>query len=141
MWYDENMQLWKFLLRHVRFYTVEQFHSRLVRIGSKWLLFVWSEKSFLSFKLFTTDPQEKPCLPVWFTILQMIIEEIFKPTTFVWEWKSAAYCKMSDFFFWVIFLGSSSSSLTPMRSPNSSSMNTSLGESLKVSNITHINTI
>ena len=52
----------------------------------------------------------------------MIIEEILLPTTI-------GYCKMSDFFLWVIFLVSSPSSLTTMRFPYSSWINTSLGES------------
>ena len=44
----------------------------------------------MSFKLFTTDPQEKLLLPNWFTILDMIIEKIFS-LTFVAEWTSTGY--------------------------------------------------
>ena len=78
MWHDKNTQLKTFLplhtvllhyfiysrvLRHLRFYMVKQFQLRLAGIGTKRLLFIWSEKSFLSFKLFTTDSQEKSCSP------------------------------------------------------------------------------
>ena len=55
-------------------------------------------------------------------VFHMIIEEILLPT-------SIGYCKISDFFLWVIFLVSSPSSLTTMRFPYSSWINTSLGES------------
>ena len=83
MLHDKNTQLKTFLplhtvslnyfiysrvLRHLRFYIVGQFQLRLE--GSKRFLFIWSEKSFLSFKLFTIDPQEKPCLPNWFEVIK-----------------------------------------------------------------------
>ena len=61
----------------------QQFQLRLVRIRLKQFLFIWSEKRFLLFKLFTTDPQEKSCLHNWFAIIHMVIEEILSPTTFV----------------------------------------------------------
>ena len=38
-------------------------------------------KQFLLYKLFTTDPHEKSYLPIWFTIIHMVIEEILSPTT------------------------------------------------------------
>ena len=95
--------LWNFfiysrVLRHLRLYKVEQFQSRLAEIASKWFLFIWSKKRFLSFKLFTTDLQEKSCLPNWLKILYMVIKEIISPT-FVTEWTSTGYCETPDFFF------------------------------------------
>ena len=62
-------------------------------------------------------------------MFHMVTEEILSPTTFATEWTSMSYCKTSHFFFWLIVLVSSSPSLTSMRFPHSSSMNTSLGES------------
>ena len=144
MWHDKNAQLKAFLplhtvlwnyfiyirvLRDLRFYMVEQFQSRLVGIGPKRFLFIWSVKIFLSFKLFTTDPQEKSGLPNWFTILYMVIEEILSPT-FVTEWTSTGYCKTSDFFFWLGSLVNSPPSLTTLRFPHSSLKNTNLGKPL-----------
>ena len=61
----------------------------------------------------------------------MATEEILSPTTFITEWTSIDYCKTSDFFFWLIFLVSSPPSLTTVRLPHSSSVNTSLDESSK----------
>ena len=93
---------------------VEQFQSRLVGIGFQWFVLIWSKKSFLSFNLFTIDPQpqEKSSLSIWFTIIHMIIEEILSPATFVTDWTPVSYCKMSDFFFfWLKFLVSSLPSL------------------------------
>ena len=109
---------------------VEQYQSRPAEIGSKWLLFIWSEKGFLSYKGITTDWQEKLCLPNWSTILYMVIEEIL-PSTFVTEWISTSYCETSEFFFWLIFLVKSQPSLTTLRFRYSSSMNTNLGKSSK----------
>ena len=43
-----------FNLRYLRFFMTYQFLSRLQRIRSRWYLFIWSGKSFLPFKLFTT---------------------------------------------------------------------------------------
>ena len=59
----------------------------------------------------------------------MVTEEILSPTAFVIGWTSIDYCETSDFFFWLIFPVSFPPSLTTMRLPHSSSMNTSLGES------------
>ena len=71
MWHRKNTQLKIFLplhtvllnyfiyirvLRHLRFYMVKQFQSCLSGIGPKRFLYIWSEKCFLSFKFFTTDP-------------------------------------------------------------------------------------
>ena len=110
---------------------VWQFQSRLVRIGWKRFLLIWWENSFLSFKLITTDPQEKSCLPNWFTMFHMVIEEILLPTVFVRQWTSIDYCKTSDLFFWFIFLVSSPLSLITMRFSHSSSMKTRIGKSSK----------
>ena len=55
---------------------------------SKRFLFIWSEKRCLSLKLFTTDPKEKSYLPNWFTMFQMLIEEILSPIAFVTKWTS-----------------------------------------------------
>ena len=149
MWHDKkNTQLKKVLAtllclinlqqRHFIFSMVEQLQSRLARIGSKWFLFIWSEKHFLSFIFIPQwkKSQEKPCLPNWFIInipeeiFLNITEEILSPTTFVIEWTFIGYCKTSDIF-WLIFSVSSPPSLTTMRFPHSSLMNTSLGESSK----------
>ena len=46
-------------LRYLRLSMIQQFLSRLPKIGSRWFLFIWSGKSSLIFKLFTTYPQEK----------------------------------------------------------------------------------
>ena len=109
---------------------VEKYHLHPAWIGAKWFLFTWSENIFLSFKLFTTNRQEKLCLPNWSTILYMVIEEIL-PSTFVTEWISTSYCETSEFFFWLIFLVRSQPSLTTLRFRYSSSMNTNLGKSSK----------
>ena len=66
--------------RNLRFYMVEQFQSRLVRIGLTLILFIWSEE--VSFKLFFINPPEKSCLPIWSTIIQMVIEDILSPAAF-----------------------------------------------------------
>ena len=110
---------------------VGQFQSWLVKIGSKRFLLIWLEKHFLSFKLLTTDTQGKSCLPNWFTIFHMVIEEMQSPAEFVRQRTSIDYCKMFDFFFWLVFLLSSPPSLTSMRFSHSSSMNKSLCESSK----------
>ena len=107
---------------------VEKYHLHPAWIGAKWFLFTWSENIFLSFKLFTTNRQEKLCLPNWSTILYMVIEEILT-STFVTEWISTSYCETSEFFFWLIFLVKSQPSLTTLRFRYSSSMNTNLGKS------------
>ena len=91
------------------------------------------KKSFLSFKLFTTDPQEKSYLPNRLTMLYMVIEKILPPT-FVTEWTPTDYCEMSDFFFWLIFLVSPPPSMTSLRFPHSSCMiNINLGKFSKFS--------
>ena len=61
----------------------------------------------------------------------MVIEEMRSPAEFVRQRTSIDYCKMFDFFFWLIVLLSSPPSLTSMRFSHSSSMNTSPGESSK----------
>ena len=117
---------------------VEQFQPRLLNIGSKRFLFIWLEKSFLSFKLFLLgskkNSREKSCLPSWFTINILHgypTESILLPAKFLTEWTFLEYCKTSNFFFWLIFLASSPPSLTAVRFPHSSSINTSLGGSSK----------
>ena len=42
--------------------------------------------------LFTTHPQEKLSLPIWFTILHMVIEEILSPTA----------CHKLDIYHWLV---------------------------------------
>ena len=88
-------------------------------------------KKFPFFQVISIGPQEKSCLSNWFTIFHMIIEELPSLTRFFVEWTSTGYCKTSNFFFWLTFLVSSLPSLTTMRFPYSSSMNTILGESSK----------
>ena len=53
---------------------VQQILSRLARILYRRFLLIWSENIF---KLFIAYPQEKSCLPSWFTMIHMFIEEIF----------------------------------------------------------------
>ena len=110
---------------------VEQLQSHQAGIGSKRFPFIWSGKNFPSFKLFLLAIKKKKkkkwqekCLPNWFTIN---IPHWHRINTLA-EWISIGYCKTSDFFISLIFLVSSPPSLTTMRSPDSSSMNTSLGE-------------
>ena len=144
MWHDKNTMLKTFLLfhtdllnyficsgvlRHFRFYMVEQFQSWLVRIGSKQFMFFWSEKLFLYLKLLITYRQEKSCLPYWFTVLYMVIEVILSAKTFVAEWILTGYYKTSDYFFWLMFPVRSLLSSTTLRFPHSSLMNTYLVKS------------
>ena len=81
MLHDKNTHLKKIIIAPHRFiklfqfYMGEQFQSRLVRIRLKQLFFIWSKKIFLSFKLFTTDPQEKSCLRNWFPIIHMVLKK------------------------------------------------------------------
>ena len=41
-------------LRYLRFSIVQKFLSHLSRIRSRWFVFIWSRKSFVPFKSFTT---------------------------------------------------------------------------------------
>ena len=92
------------MIRSQQLKNVLSLHNYFIHsIHSQGILFIWSEKSFLSFKLFTTAPQEKSCLRNWFTIFHVVTEEILSPTVFVTQWTSTDYCKTSDFFFWLIF--------------------------------------
>ena len=74
LWHDKNTQLKNVLplysvllnyfiysrirLEYLKFLMVEQLQSRLARIGSKWFLFILSEKRFLSFKLKKSQQQK-----------------------------------------------------------------------------------
>ena len=111
---------------------VEQLQSRLAKIGSKRSIHL-IRKTFPVFHIYSVvkKSQEKSCLPNCFTInIPQVTEEILSPTTFVTKWTFIGYCKTSAFF-WLIFSVSSPPSLTTMRFPHSSLMNTSLGESSK----------
>ena len=114
---------------------VDQLLSGVARLGSKRFLFIWLEKIFLSFKLFTTDPQEKSCLPNSFRIFQMVIQEILNKCYLqcLSQSEHLQACKTSDFF--LLFNTSSKFSmiLTTLRFTHSSSMNTNLGKSSKFS--------
>ena len=115
------------MLRHLRFSMVEQLQSRLAKIGSKRSIHL-IRKTFPVFHIYSVvkKSQEKSCLPNCFTInIPQVTEEILSPTTFVTKWTFIGYCKTSAFF-WLIFSVSSPPSLTTMRFPHSSSMNTSL---------------
>ena len=68
---------------------VQQFPSCVPRIRSKQFPFIWSEKVFLPFKLHTEQPQEKSCLPNWFTICHLLIEEMPSLTVFATECRSS----------------------------------------------------
>ena len=100
------------------------------RIRSRQFLFIWSEKSFLPFKLDTTYPQKKPnhkkshanlidsqystCLLKKCPPLQCICH---------------VKCLTSSFVWWLIFLVSSPSAMTTLRFLHSSSINTALSKS------------
>ena len=108
---------------------VEQLQSRLAK---NWIKAIYSvdqkNTSFLFSYLFGS---KKSCLPNCFTInIPQVTEEILSPTTFVTKWTFKGYCKTCAFF-WLIFSVSSPPSLTTIRFPHSSLMNTSLGESSK----------
>ena len=77
--------------------------------------------SFDQWKAYLTDSH---------TILYMVIEEIVFPT-FDTEWTITGYCEMSDFLFWLISLVSSPPTLTTLRFPHSSLINTNLGKPSK----------
>ena len=124
MWHDKNTQLKTFLPLHTvlsNYFSYSRVLSDLSHFQpisfaySRNLVKAihWIKKGSLSFKLLTSHPQETSCLPNWFTILYMVIEEILSPT-FVTEWTSIGYCEMSDFFLWLIFLVSSPPSLTTL---------------------------
>ena len=85
MWHDKSTQLKNFLLlhtvllnyfnyirvlRHLTFCMVKQLQLSLAGIGSNWFLLIWSEKSLMALKLFTTNQQQKSCSPNLFTILK-----------------------------------------------------------------------
>ena len=59
-----------------------RWHNSIARIRSKRFLLIWSEKRFLFYKLFTTNPQEESYLPNWLSIFHMLVEEILSPTPF-----------------------------------------------------------
>ena len=106
-----------------------------LRLAKNWIKAICSADqkniSCFSYLLGGKKSPEKSCLPNCFTInIPQVTEEILSPTTFVTEWTFIGYCKTSDFF-WLIFSVSSPPSLTTMRFPHSSLMNTSLGESSK----------
>ena len=113
-------------------------HGRttLVAPGKNWIKAIYSSDqksiSCFSYLFGSKKSQEKSCLPNCFTInIPQVTEEILSPTTFVTKWTFIGYCKTSAFF-WLIFSVSSPPSLTTMRFPHSSSMNTRLGESFKI---------
>ena len=64
-----------------------RWHNSIARIRSKRFLFIWSEKRFLFYKLFTTNPQEESYLPNWLSIFHMLVEEILSPTPFFFSIK------------------------------------------------------
>ena len=111
---------------------VEQLQLRLAKIGSKRSIHL-IRKTFPVFHIYSVvkKSQEKSCLPNCFTInIPQVTEEILSPATFVTKWTFIGYDKTSVFF-WLIFSVSSPPSLTAMRFPHSSSVNTSLDESSK----------
>ena len=111
---------------------VEHLHSRLAKIGSKRSInLIRKNISCFSYLFDSKKSPEKSCLPNYFTInIPQVTEEILSPTTFVTKWTFKGYCKTCAFF-WLIFSVSSPPSLTTIRFPHSSLMNTSLGESSK----------
>ena len=94
-------------------------------------IFIHLIRKKVSFMLFTTDPQEKTCLPNWFTIFDMVIEK-YSRLQHLSQSEHLQACKTSDFFFWLKFLVISPPSLTTLRFPHTLSMNTSLGKSNKM---------
>ena len=118
------------MLRHLRFFMVEQLQSRLGRITSTWFLFIWSEKTFPVLRIYAVlkKSQEKSCLPNYFII--NIPQGYWRNTLAcnICHWVDIyRLCKTSDLSWLISF----SPSLTTMRFPHSSSMITSLGESSK----------
>ena len=110
---------------------VEQLQSRLAKIGSKRSIHL-IRKTFPVYHIYSAvkKSQEKSCLRNCFTInVLQVTEETLSPTTFLTEWTFIGYCKTSAFR--LIFSVSSPPSLTTMKFPYSSLMNTSLGESSK----------
>ena len=111
---------------------VEQLQLCLAKIGSKQSIQLII-KTFPVYYIYSVvkKSQEKSCLPNCFTInIPQVTEEILSPTTFVSKWTFIGYCKTSAVF-WLLFSAGSPPSLTTMRFPHSSLMNTSLGESSK----------
>ena len=120
---------------HLSFSMVEQFEPRLARTGSKWFLFIWSEKHFPFFILnrLLKKSQEQACLLNWCTVN---IPQGYRRNTLVYN-----ICHWVDIYrllwnVWLLLANISSkfsfiASLATMTFPHSSSMNTNLGESSK----------
>ena len=109
---------------------VKQLKSRLARIGWKRFLFIWLEKYFLSFKFYLVvkKSKEKSCLlNLSHQIFHRLLKKCFRLQHLSLSGHLLGYCKTSDFF-WLIFLVSFPPSLSTMRLPHFSSLNTSLGE-------------
>ena len=106
---------------------MEQLQSRLARIGSKRFLFIWSEKSFLSFKFFHQNNEKNTYLPNWFTTNI--------PHGFWKKYSLLQHLSLSGHL-WLIFLVNISRTFSTVIDYNEvpkllSSISTSLGESPK----------
>ena len=73
-----------------------RWHNSIARIRSKRFLFIWSEKRFLFYKLFTTNPQEESYLPNWLSIFHMLVEEILSPTPFFFFYQGFSFTDTDD---------------------------------------------
>ena len=146
MWHDKkNLQLKSFLPLYTVLLNYSKVKASQILHGGtppfapskNWIKTIYSPDqkniSYFSYLFGSKKSQEISCLPNCFTInIPQVTKEILLPTTFVTKWMFIGYCKMSAFF-WLIFSVSSPPSLTTMRFPHSSLMNTSLGESSKFS--------
>ena len=143
MWQDKkNSQLKIFLLPYTvllvysKVKASQSFHCGTTPVtpSKNWTKAIYSsdQKNFscLSYLFDSEKSQEKSCLPNCFTInIELVTEEKLSLTTFFSEWTFRLLQKAC--LFQLIFSVSSPSSLTTMRFPHSSFMNTSLGQSSK----------
>ena len=118
-------------LRHLRFSMVEQFQSRLARIKSERFLFTWPG-CFFSFKLFTTDSQEK--YHTYLTDSQystFVLNKYSLSCSICHRVDNYELVKRLGFFCLLIFPVSSPPSTNTLRFPHSSWMNSILSKSSK----------
>ena len=99
-------------LGHLSFSMMQQFLSRLTKIRSRRPLFIWSEKSLLSFNLFTAYTQKKSNHKKYHASLfdSQYLRCLLKKYSRLQHLSQSGYpqaCKTSDFFFWSILLVSS----------------------------------
>ena len=114
--------------RHLRSSTVQKFLTRVTRIRSTPFLFIWSEKGFFHFKLYTTYPQEKSNHKKSHSYLAdsehstCLLKKYPRPQHLP-ESEDLLVCKTPDVFFWLIFHVSSPPPRTTLRFLHFSSIN------------------